>query len=137
MQNILLDTGAFVALLDKSERNHVSCVEFLKGFKGKLFTTEPVLTETIYLLGPSIKAQRICIDFILNGGAILVPQSPDSLARCIALMEKYRDIPMDFADATLVALAEESDIDQVFTLDKKGFNAYRIQGRKRFKIEPE
>lgn len=137
MQNILLDTGAFVALLDKSERNHASCVEFLKGFKGKLFTTEPVLTETIYLLGPSIKAQRICIDFILNGGAVIVPQSTESLARCATLMEKYKDIPMDFADATLVVFAEEADIDQVFTLDKRGFNVYRIRGRQRFKIRPE
>jgi predicted nucleic acid-binding protein len=43
---MLLDTGVFVALIDKSERNHEQCVAFLKEFKGKLFTTEPVLTET-------------------------------------------------------------------------------------------
>lgn len=43
---------------------------------------------------------------------------------------------MDFADATLVVLAEEADIDEVFTLDIKGFQAYRIHGRKSFKIWP-
>lgn len=137
MRNVLLDTGAFVALLDKSERNHAGCVEFFKEFKGKFFTTEPVLTETLYLLGPSAKAGRICIDFILNEGAILVPQSMESLARCAWLMEKYRDIPMDFADATLVALAEESEIEEVFTLDRKGFNTYRIKGRRGFTLLPE
>jgi len=136
MYSILLDTGPFVALLDRSERNHGRCVEFFREFEGRVVTTEPVLTETIYLLGPSIKAQRMCIDFILNGGAVLVPQSAGSLSRCIALMEKYGNIPMDFADATLVALAEEADIDEVFTLDKRGFNAYRIRGTRNFKIRP-
>jgi len=137
MHSILLDTGAFVALLDKSERNHSQCVEFFREFKGRVFTTEPVLTETLYLLGPSLQAQRICMDFILSGGATLVPQSTESLSRCITLREKYGDIPMDFADATLVALAEETDIDEIFTLDKRGFNTYRIRGKQSFKVWPE
>lgn len=137
MRSLLLDTGAFVALLDKSERNHSRCAEFFRNFQGSLFTTEPVLTETVYLLGPSIKAQRICIDFIMHGGATLVPQSSESLERCIVLMEKYHDVPMDFADATLVALAEEADIEEVFTLDKRGFHTYRIGGRKKFQVWPE
>lgn len=137
MHSILLDTGAFVALLDKSEKNHERCVECFKDFKGMLLTTEPVLTETIYLLGQSLKAQKSTIEFILKGGATLVPQSMESLLRVIALMEKYRDIPMDFADATLVALAEETEIDEVFTLDLRGFYAYRIHGKKRFKVLPE
>src|SRR3990170_2578507 len=114
-----LDTGAFVALLDKSELNHNRCVEFFSIYRGEVYTTEPVLTESLYLLGPSIKAEKACIDFILKGGAVLVPQSKESLARAIVLMEKYRDIPMDFADATLVILAEETGIEEVFTLDVK------------------
>ena len=137
MHSVLLDTGALVALLDKDEKNHHRCVEFLKDFKGKLLTTEPVLTEAAYLLGPSVRAQKICIEFISKGGATLVPQSPESLSRAIILMEKYKDIPMDFADATLVVLAEETGIDEVFTLDIRGFSAYRIHGRKAFKIWPE
>ena len=52
-------------------------------------------------------------------------------------MEKYKDIPMDFADATLVVLAEETGINEVFTLDRRGFNSYRIKGKKAFKILPE
>lgn len=47
-------------------------------------------------------------------------------------MEKYKDIPMDFADATLVVLAEETGIDEVLTLDMRGFSAYRIHGIKAF-----
>jgi predicted nucleic acid-binding protein len=137
MRSILLDTGAFVALLDKSEKNHERCVLFLREFKGKLLTTEPVLTEAVYLLGPSVKAQKSCIEFVVRRGAELVPQSPESLSKTVVLMEKYKDIPMDFADATLVVLAEETSIAEVFTLDIKGFNAYRILGKKTFKIWPE
>jgi predicted nucleic acid-binding protein len=66
-----------------------------------------------------------------------VPQSPESLSRAIILIEKYKDIPMDFADATLVTLAEGTGIDEVFTLDMRGFSAYRIHGRKAFKVWPE
>ncbi|NOY65210.1 MAG: PIN domain-containing protein [Nitrospirae bacterium] len=136
MRRVLLDTGAFVALLDRSERNHKQCVEFFKDFQGQLLTTEPVLTETIYLLGPSVKAQKVSVEFILKGGAVLVPQSLESLSRVKVLMDKYSDIPMDFADATLVVLAEETGIREVFTLDRRGFSVYRIHGRKSFKIWP-
>jgi uncharacterized protein len=137
MPSLLLDTGPFVALLDKSENNHQRCVNFFKSFQGKIITTEPVLTETVYLLGPSVNAQKVAIEFILKGGATLVPQSSRSLSRAIALMEKYRDIPMDFADATLVCLAEETGINKIFTLDIRGFSAYRFSEKKVFKIFPE
>ena len=134
---MLFDTGAFVALLDKSEKNHEYCVAFLREFRGRLFTTEPVLTETMYLLGPSIRSQLSCVDFILKGGAILIPQSMGSLSRASALMDKYKDIPMDFADATLVSLAEEMDVVEILTLDQRGFGAYRIRGKTAFRIWPE
>jgi len=137
MRSVLFDVGVFVALLDKSEKNHERCVAFLKEFRGRLFTTEPVLTETLYLLGPSIKAQRACIDFLLKGGVTLIPQSRESLSRASALMEKYEDVPMNFADATLVSLAEEIDVVEVLTLDRRGFSTYRIRGKTAFKILPE
>lgn len=136
MHRILLDTGAFVALLDRSEEKHYVCAEFFRNFRGEVFTTEPVLTETLYLLSHFFGAEKPCIDFIIKGGAVLVPQSLKSLSRAIALMEKYRDTPMDFADATLVSLAEETDINEIFTLDVRGFQTYRIHGRKAFNILP-
>jgi predicted nucleic acid-binding protein len=137
MRNLLLDTGAFVALLDKSENNHRRCVNFFRSFNGKILTTEPVLTETIYLLGPSIREQKVAIEFISKGGAALVPQTGESLSRAAVLMEKYKDIPMDFADATLVCLAEETGINEIFTLDVRGFSAYRFRQKRPFIIVPE
>lgn len=137
MHSAILDTGFLVAILDKSERNHDRCVTSFKGFRGSLLTTEPVLTEAMYLLGPSAKAQKTCIEFIVRGGATLVPQSTESLSRAVVLIEKYKDVPMDFADATIVVLAEETGTDEVLTLDVRGFSSYRIHGRKTFRIQPE
>jgi len=137
MTDMLLDTGPFVAFLDRSERNHTRCLEFMRGFKGRLLTTEAVLTEVIYLLGPAFANQKLVLDFILIGGAELVSLSPALLKRSAALMAKYADSPMDFAEATLVALAEERSITNIVTLNRKDFSVYRIGSRKGFTIFPE
>jgi predicted nucleic acid-binding protein len=79
----------------------------------------------------------VAIEFISKGGATLVPQTTGSLSRAAVLMEKYKDIPMDFADATLVCLAEETGIHEIFTLDIRGFSAYRFREKKPFIIFPE
>ena len=133
---LLLDTGPFVALVDKSEKLHDDCVAALEKWTGPIVTTEAVLTETLYLVGPQWKAQQVCLEFILRGAFQLVPLSQASLRRVAVLMEKYRDVPMDFADATLVVLGEELETDSVFTLDRSGFSTYRLKQRKAFQVIP-
>jgi predicted nucleic acid-binding protein len=133
---LLLDTGAFVALVDRSEKRHADCVAVLEGWSGRIVTTEAVLTETLYLVGPRWPAQKICLEFLLRGAFLLVPASPASLKRVAMLMEKYRSVPMDYADATLVALGEELTSDRVFTLDHRGFSAYRLNQRTAFRLVP-
>ena len=137
MREIILDTGPLVALLDRSERSHPACLAFFKEVNGRFVTTEPVLTEVVYLLGPSFPMQKPALEFIMKGGAEIVPQTRDSLQRAMQLMDKYRDVPMDYADATLVALAEQRKTNEIFTLDRRGFATYRIHSRKAFTIFPE
>lgn len=137
MREIILDTGPFVALLDRSERSHGRCAAFFKETEGQFITTEPVLTEVVYLPGPSFAMQRPALEFILRGGAEVVPQTRQSLQRALQLMEKYRDVPMDFADATLVTPAEERSIEEVLSLDRRGFMTYRIHSRKTFTLYPD
>lgn len=133
---LLLDTGALVALLNRSEKRHVDCVAALEDWSGVVVTTEAVLTEAMYLLGPQWASQKICLEFVQRGGALLVPSSPVSLRRVSLLMERYRKVPMDFADATLVALGEELRTNAVFTLDHRGFSVYRLDQRKPFRMIP-
>ena len=132
----MLDTGPFVALVDRSEKLHYDCVAALERWTGPVVTTEAVLTETLYLVGPQLKAQQVCLEFILRGAFQLVPSSPASLKRVAVLMEKYRDVPMDFADATLVALGEEMETDWIFTLDRRGFTSYRMNRNRTFRMVP-
>ncbi|MGY4707289.1 hypothetical protein ACVNPS_05990 [Candidatus Bipolaricaulota sp. J31] len=99
-------------------------------------TTEAVLTETLHLVGPRWENQRVCLEFFLRGAFVLVPSSKKSLRRVAALMEKYQDVPMDFADATLVALGEEFGTRWVFTLDRRGFSICRLHGKERFRVLP-
>jgi predicted nucleic acid-binding protein len=135
--DLLLDTGPFVALLDRSERNHKRCASFFRDFRGRLITTESVLTETVYLLGPSFFRQKPALDFVMAGGVELVPMRPALLKRCAHLMSKYSDVPMDYADATLVAVGETIGTRDVLTLDRRGFSVYRYASRGAFRIFPE
>ena len=133
---LLLDTGAFVALVDRDEKLHGDCVAALEKWNGPVVTTEAVLTETLYLVGPQWRAQKTCLEFVLRGAFHLVPSSAKSLQRVAVLMERYRNVPMDFADATLVVLAEELETDWVFTLDHRGFSTYRMNRNRPFHIVP-
>lgn len=132
----LLDTGPLVALLHRDDRQHQWCVDSFESFRGVLLTTEAVLTEAMYLLAGIPGGQQACLEFFIRGGAVLVPATRGNLRRCQILMAKYGDVPMDFADSTLVSLAEEADIQEVFTLDRRGFDVYRIGKRGSFRLRP-
>jgi len=134
--NLLIDTGAVVALLNAREPAHQPCVDFFSGFQGKIISTESVLTESLYLLGDSLEHQKKCIEFFIQGVRIF-PFSPKGLMQCLTLMEKYQDTPMDFADATLTVVAEELTCGDIFTLDRRGFETYRWARNRPFKIYPE
>jgi predicted nucleic acid-binding protein len=133
---LLLDTGAFVALVDRDEKRHDDCVAALEKWTGPVVSTEAVLTETLYLVGPTWRAQKTCLEFILRGAFQLIPSSAKSLQRVAVLMERYRNVPMDFADATLVVLGEELETDRIFTLDRRGFSTYRMNRNRAFQIIP-
>ena len=133
---VIIDTGPWVALIDRSEERHEECVEWLKDFRGNIFSSEAVLTEVLYLLNFSQRAQSAAIDFVLSGAIILVPSSLESLKRTKRLMEKYKDIPMDYADASLVSIAEDFSITHVVTFDAKDFGIYRLSSKQPFVILP-
>jgi predicted nucleic acid-binding protein len=133
---LLLDTGALVSLLDRSQTHHHACATFYGEWDRAVVSTEAVLTETTHLLGGVVGGQQAALDFFLSGGALLVPSTHASLRRCRELMKQYADLPMDYADATLVVLAEELDTNVVFTTDRRDFTVYRINRRRRFDIVP-
>lgn len=109
-------------------------VDCFDSWTGQVVTTEAVLTESTHLLGRIAGGAIACLDFVLSGGALLIPATANSIRRARDLMARYADCPMDFADATLVVLAEDLGTNLVLTTDQRDFSIYRIAGRKRFKI---
>lgn len=132
----ILDTGPWVALIDRSESKHDICVQWLKSYSGKLYSTEAVLTEVLYLLNFSVKAQTAAIDFVLKSVVELIPASDESLKKVRTLIKKYSDLPMDYADATIVCLAMDTGIRNVVTFDKRDFSVYRLKKNQPFVIMP-
>lgn len=133
---LLLDTGALVSLLDRSQTHHDICRRFFDDWEGPVVSTEAVLTEATHLLASIDGGVTTCVDFFLQGGAVLVPSTPASLTRVRALLAKYADLPMDFADATLVTLGEELGSALVFTTDRTDFSVYRLKDRRPFRVVP-
>ena len=133
---ILLDTGPIVAFFDASDNYHSFCLDILEKIEKPLITTWPVSIEAFYLLGFSWRAQDNLWEFIMRGGLEILSLDSRMQARCRELMDKYKDLPMDLADGSLVAIAELNNIQQVFTLDHKDFTVYRLKPRRKFKLMP-
>ena len=132
----LIDTGAILALLDRSDRWHAVCVDALEDLRLPLVTSEAVLTQLFHLLGESRYEMEAAWTFLRSGAIRLAAIDDSELPEIHALMIRYGDSRMDFADATLVYLARREGLSTVFTVDHADFNTYRIEGRKRFRIFP-
>jgi predicted nucleic acid-binding protein len=132
----LADTGALLAYLDRSDAWHERCRLAFTEFRLPLATTAAVLSELFHLLGDSKAETETAWRFLRSGAVTVLPIDDEDLASLEALMQKYHDRPMDFADASLVHLAERETLATVFTVDQDDFETYRIGGRKRFRILP-
>jgi hypothetical protein len=124
---ILVDTGPLVALFDPQDGQHARCVRILKGIRAPIVTTIPVLTEAFHMLGPASLGSDRLREFIEGGGLSVWFFERTALTRAFELMELYADHPMDLADASLVAAAESLGTRQVFTIDRKDFETYRVR----------
>lgn len=132
---ILTDAGPLVALVDRGEPDHEQCVDTLAKLRGSMLTTWPAFTEAMYLLGDVAGWQAQEVLWRLQQRGDLAVEMPTHLDRTAELMRRYRDLPMDLADATLVALAEERALGTVFSLDRD-FKVYRLTRGKPFKVLP-
>lgn len=136
MENIaVIDAGPLIALFDKSDTYHQKVKhrleEYRKHIHGKLLTTWPIITEATYILKAHVhlEAQLDFLKWITLGGLEMFDLTRGHLSRIIELQKKYFNLPMDFADASLLIAAETLDITKIFSIDKD-FSIYRILGKK-------
>lgn len=136
MRGVLVDAGPLVALLDRADPEHDACVAALQSLRDPLITVWPAFTEAMYLLRGSWLAQKALWSRLETDALALASLDAGDAPRMRELMEKYRDMPMDLADAALVRVAERDALLRIFTLDRTHFSVYRPGRRKRFSIVP-
>jgi uncharacterized protein len=133
----LCDAGPLIAMIDADEPDHRACLAALDDLGLPLVTTWPAFTEAMYLLGQAggITGQRALWRLVHTDRLVIADLSRDTAERSAQLMDKDADRPMDLADATLVALAEERRQRKIFSLDAD-FHIYRLRGRQSFDVVP-
>lgn len=129
MNQALIDTGPCIALFDRDNRFHTEMKSFMENFEGRLITSWAVVTETLYMLDFDYRVQIDFLRWIDRGALEVAGPAREDLNRIIELTEKYQDRPIDFADATLLAVAERKELNSVITIDSV-FEIYRTaQGK--------
>jgi hypothetical protein len=134
--DLLVDAGPLVAVFSRRDRDHAACVRVLKEIRRPLVSTWMPVTEAMYLLDFSIAAQGALLEMIGRGALKILEISTRDLPAIRELMEKYSDLPMDFADASLVHIANREGIPDIFTLDKRDFGVYRLNRGQALNILP-
>lgn len=136
MRRVLLDTGPLVAIMSRADQHHKTCVEVLHDLPGPLFSCWPVITEAAWLLRRRTGAVQHLLDGISAGFLELLTIPSAEAAGVGKVMEKYRNIRPQLADAALVYLAERDGFDTIFTLDRRDFSVYQAGRKGAFHIIP-
>ena len=134
---MLVDAGPLIAIIDDRDDDHIRCVDALRGIAGTLRTTWPVLTEAMHLSWRrgDWPAQQRLWQLVERHQIDMVATNDDTIRNVAELMQRYRDAPMDLADATLVEAAELTGDRIILTLDSH-FHAYRLSRNRRFTVLP-
>ena len=131
--DVVLDTGVLVALHNRADPLHARAQAWLAGFHGQLHSVEPVLSEAAFFLPARLRAALAD----LSAAGVIRIHHPDAsgLARIAQLLRKYESLDPDWADASLVWLAEHIGTRRIATIDVTDFSIYRLHGRTRFELE--
>ena len=130
-RKIIVDGGPLIALFDADDHYHRRALEFVRQSRAKLISTMAVITEAMYVLDESLPARKNLLAWIQNGGLTLTEPESGDFERIMELIEKYADLPMDFADAVIVALCERLGVTHIASVDRH-FAIYRYKGRTKF-----
>ncbi len=129
---VVVDSGPLLALFDRDDAYHLRVRQTLqRNPEFRLFTTWPVLTETSALLASRVgKDTEIeFLDWVAAGGVTVAQLDNADLEAMIGLTRKYRDLPFDFADTSVAALAASLGVNRILSVDRD-FDVYRTASGK-------
>jgi uncharacterized protein len=133
---MLVDAGPLVALVSIDDQWHGECRDTWESLREQLVTVWPAITEAAHLLRRAPAGRQALLGLLEAQAVAIAPLGLADLSRMRELMRKYRDLPMDLADAAIVRVAERERIRRVFTLDRRDFELYRPSRLGRFEILP-
>lgn len=133
---VLADTGALLAFVDRRDKWHERCKAEFAQARLPLVTTYAVLTELFHLADRRHRSMSAVMPLLRSGTLAMAPLGTADLPVLHALMTRYADRPMDFADATLVHVAQREQISTILTIDHSDFETYRLGRNKKFRILP-
>lgn len=125
MQNALLDAGPLIALFDNSDTHHKRILKFFQNYTGNLFTTWPIITEVMHFLNFNPNVQSDFLLWLQRDPLHIEEQTKTGIEKMRKLILKYKNVPMDLADASIVLLAEEKNIRHIITMDSD-YIVYRM-----------
>ncbi|MCT9932931.1 PIN domain-containing protein [Planotetraspora sp. A-T 1434] len=138
MTATLLDTGPLIAVVDRDDKHHASCVRLLEQLEGPLLLPSSILIEAGWTInrhmGPRVHAQFL--DLAIEEFE-LVDLLPADVRRMAELVRLYRDARLDPADVSVVAIAERLNVAQIATLDRRDFTLIRPRHVPTFALLPE
>ncbi|TMH22800.1 MAG: PIN domain-containing protein [Betaproteobacteria bacterium] len=130
MRNIIVDTGPLVALFHARDKHHEPAKAVLESNPAALVSTWPVITEACHFLSQA--GRHALLTFVRRGALRLEALSVEDVPQLDELLARYER--MDFADATLVLIAEKTGITEIFTVDRRDFEVYRTRSGRRFRL---
>lgn len=136
---IVCDTGPLVAVLNATDKDHQRCTDFLETHPGPLLVPTPIVTEVCYMaesrVGPN--AEVAFLKSLASGELRLAELTTEDLLRMAELVERYADLPLGAADASVIAVAERMKVEEIATLDHRDFSVVRPLHIPAFRLLPE
>ena len=135
MNGVLADASFLIALLDRDDAGHPGARAELESLRAPLCSAWPPIAEAMHYFADLPLAREALCDMIEDGVLAVLPLARDDASRMKVLMRQYRDLPMDFADAALVRVAERDGLKTILSFDKH-FRLYRLPRRGSFEVLP-
>jgi predicted nucleic acid-binding protein len=124
-RDVMLDAGPLIALLDDRDQWFEPARQAWPALIDRCVTTEPAVVEATHMVARRRQDPALVLEFLIAAGIPVFAPHLLLHEACVHLIRRYGDLPMDYADAVQVALADRLGIRRVFTFDRRGFSRYR------------
>jgi predicted nucleic acid-binding protein len=138
MKSVIVDASFLVSLTSVKELQHSACVQVAQRLDSRLIVPITVVPEAAYLIARRIshRAMQIFLRKLQNPHWQIENITAADFERATQVLDVYQDAELDFADGTIVAVAERLNVETILTLDRRDFVMIRPLHTDHFTILP-